>query len=432
MPAAGEPSARARDDAPAPTVLDALAGVASEVIGVLRALSASQPAARADDAVDVEVVTDLGRLAAHGAAWDRLVLGAPRYRPQASFAYVASYLEHLRRPGQPWACLVATHRGRLDGVLPFLVVPTRAAGVTGVHLDAGPLEADLVVRPGREDAVVPALLAALPRAAPRWVSLRFGELQAASPTVTRARRDPGPVVVDVVGASSRLALPRSYDDYLAGFSSRARGNLRRATRKLLALPGARVELVPAARATDDHVDAFVAVEGTGWKAHHGNAICLRPDLTAYYRAATRRLAAAGALEWALLHAHGRIVAAFLMVRMGRKLALDKIAYDASLAQLAPGNVLMGQVIEHAIASGELDELDFLTDHPWNRRWHAEARPCFDVGFFRPAARALLPWYLPAACRRRIDASPLAPRLDRLRRAAAPPTATPGATPGAAP
>src|SRR5574337_989649 len=87
--------------------------------------------------------------------------------------------------------------------------------------------------------------------------------------------------------------------------------------------------------------------------------------------ATRSRAAAGALGWAILRAEGRPIAVFLEERVGRRLALDKIAYEESLEKVAPGNVLLGLVIERAIASGKFDEIDLLTDAEWNRRWQAE-------------------------------------------------------------
>jgi len=373
-----------------------LATLAHDVVDVLRLLRAPHGA---PIDLDLEIVTDLDRLAVHGPAWDRLVLapgGAGRYRPQASYAYVASYLEHLRAPATPWACVIASRHGKLVGVLPFVIEPARAGGV---RLDAAPLEADLVAAPGLAPVVIPTLVGALERAVGRWVALRFGELQACSPTVEHVRADTGAAVVAATGRASYLTLPATYDAYLARLTPHFRQNLRRQTKKLFALPDVRVDFIAARDASAAQLDAFVAVEATGWKARGGNAVARRPELTAYYAAVTRRLAAAGALEWALLHAEGRPVAAFLMVRMGRTLALDKIAYDEALAQVAPGNVLLGKVIEHAIASGAFDELDFLTDHEWNRRWQAETRETYDLTLYRRSARALVPWYLPDVARR---------------------------------
>ena len=96
---------------------------------------------------------------------------------------------------------------------------------------------------------------------------------------------------------------------------------------------------------------------------------------------------------------GRVIAAFLMERVGRRLALDKIAYDGALHQVAPGNVLLGLVIERAIGSGEFDEIDFLTDAEWNRRWQAETRETFEVAIYRRTPRALVPGFFADVARR---------------------------------
>jgi CelD/BcsL family acetyltransferase involved in cellulose biosynthesis len=414
MPHPGDPeTAHAPRDGNAPAELfRVVADVATDVAGVLRELSTLRGPAAGQP--EIAVVTDLDRLAVHAADWDRIAFAGARYRPQASFAYVAAQLEHLRAPGAPWACVVASHAGEFDGALPFLITPTRSAGIHGVHLDAATLEADLVVRPGREAAVATAIFAHLARAAPRGVSLGFGELQDGGPTVSHFRALPGPVVLDVVGRSSFLRLPRSYDEFLAHLSSSFRQNLRRLTKKFFALPGASVEFVPPEQASEAHLAAFIAVEGTGWKASEGNAICRRPELAAYYQSLARRVAGAGALQWSILRVGDRVAAVFLAIKMGRRLALDKIAYDDALSDVAPGNVLMGRVIEHAIASGAIDEIDFLTDHDWNRRWQAETRTTFDVTVYRPSVRALVPWFLPAITRRELRGSPLAQRVDELR------------------
>ena len=248
-----------------------------------------------------------------------------------------------------------------------------------------------------DDALV-TLIGALARAAPRWVTLRFGELQATSPTVERLCTDPGAVVLDHIGRASYLSLPKSNEEYLARLAPSFRKNIARQARKLFALSGAAVEFVDATQATPAHLEAFIATEATGWKARKGNAVARRAELSAYYEAVTQRLARSGALVWTLIHGDQRVLAVGLGVRMGNKLALDKIAYDEAYSAVAPGNVLIAKIVEHAIAGG-MTELYFLTDHEWNRRWQAETRDTYDVAVYRPIARALLPWYLPDLARR---------------------------------
>lgn len=363
-----------------------VSGLAHDVIDVVKTL-----ATRRHPHIDItlDVITDLVRLEEIGPAWDRIVFASPRYRPQASFSYVASYLEHLRPRDVPWACVAARRGGELVGVVAFLIRPAPPRGIAGVELDAASIGADIVESPSDQTAVVPELLASLAQAAPRWVKLKLGELKATSPTVQRSGSDPGPCVLDRVGSASYVRLPVTNDEYLGRLSTSFRKNVQRQARKLFALPNARVDF----DATPAPLDEFIAIEASGWKGTDGNAIARRDELGAYYHAVVRRLAAAGALRWTVIRGDNRVLAAGLGVRMGNRLALDKIAYDQAYKSVGPGNVLVAKVIEQAIAD-HLDEVDFLTDHPWNRNWQADTRATYDVTIYRHTVRALLPWYLP--------------------------------------
>lgn len=370
-----------------------------DVVVAVRSL-ARRPLA-ADDALALDVITELDGLASIGAEWDRLVFTSTRYRPQASHAYVASYLEHLRSPDTPWACIVARRRGALVGVLPFMAAAR--------HLDGESLEADIVVAAGDEARVTSALLAALEEAAPGWIALRLGDLPESSPTVDQSGRAGGhPILLTPSGRASYLVLPATYDAYLATLPSHVRHNLRRQTRRLFEMPGAEVEHVAASEATEAHLDAYIAVEASGWKAREdgGNAIARRTALTAYYRATVSRLAGAGALSWALLRAEGRVIAAMLMERVGDRLVLEKISYDESFSRVAPGSVLVGLVLERAIRSGEITEVDFVTDQPWHRRWATQTRLLYDVGIYGRSLRALMPWYVVGVARRARRGAPV--------------------------
>jgi hypothetical protein len=74
--------------------------------------------------------------------------------------------------------------------------------------------------------------------------------------------------------------------------------------------------------------------------------------------------------------------------------LWKIAYDEAYSAYAPGNVLLLRAIEHAFESPDIDEINCLTDSPWNRDWNMGHRDYFRVTVW---PKRLLP-FLAGYCR----------------------------------
>src|SRR5215471_10619253 len=200
--------------------------------------------------------------------------------------------------------------GSLAGLLPLYAdQPTLLRLLGGIDVSD---YLDLIAPAGREDEVWQSLLQH--RAAER-VEWDLHAIRAASPTMTLlpslAPAHGLQVTSTVEERCPVLALPSSWDDYLATLSSKDRHELRRKMRKLeRELPGVVVRSHDAAEGWDEALSVFLGLHRL---SKVGKARFMDERMERFFHDATLALARAGwARLWFLDH-EGKAVAAFLCV-----------------------------------------------------------------------------------------------------------------------
>ncbi len=343
----------------------------------------------------VVVVDDLAGLEAHADAWDRLALAptAPFAAPFSSHAWIASYLETKLEDGDDaWRCYFAYDGDRLEGVLAGIEAPHRLFGRGRPWLRVPPdfytHEGNVLLDPETAPDAARTLLAGARTHEPGLTGARLGLVREGSGTVQALKAaDQGPVL-DAHDLDGRLIrLEGDWSAYEAKLGRNFRRNLKKA-RNRAKKAGWTYRFLTGAQADPAFLDAFLELEGAGWKGSWGDAVQRTPNAVAFYRALTRRLAARGWLSWHVLEAEGRVVAAHLGVRFGRSIVLVRIAYDESEKRLAPGNLLLAELIERTLETGEYDWIDCITDMPWHEDWAMERLGYAAVRWF---PRGALPW-----------------------------------------
>jgi hypothetical protein len=93
------------------------------------------------------------------------------------------------------------------------------------------------------------------------------------------------------------------------------------------------------RAALEVLDAFLALEASGWKGEAGTAIACLPADTAYIRRMAELFAADDALLIDTLLLDGRAIAMGLLVESGGRRHFLKIAYDETQSRHSPGRTL---------------------------------------------------------------------------------------------
>jgi CelD/BcsL family acetyltransferase involved in cellulose biosynthesis len=169
-------------------------------------------------------------------------------------------------------------------------------------------------------------------------------------------------------------IPRDFAALEAAMAPKKRKEIGR-HRKALEQLGALTFDVAAPRpeGVDPLFDAFVALEGAGWKGQAGTALSHDAPQRAFLRDVCASAAAEDRLRFFFLRQDGRPIAAQLHLQCAGKLWTLKIAYDDTLSKYSPGALLTHEVLRHACAHGLTGFEHLGVAEVWQRRWPVEAR-----------------------------------------------------------
>ena len=107
------------------------------------------------------------------------------------------------------------------------------------------------------------------------------------------------------------------------------------------------------------VEAFLRLEGAGWKGQAGTALASRPEHAAWFREMCTRFREAGRLEVLTLTTRDGIAAMQCNVRAGDVAFHYKSAYDEGLREHRPGMQLLLANLD-SVAEGRVTAMDSLT------------------------------------------------------------------------
>ncbi|MBK8050654.1 MAG: GNAT family N-acetyltransferase [Anaerolineales bacterium] len=251
--------------------------------------------------------------------------------------------------------------GCLVGIAPLyhsLITEGPDTGRPWLHL-VGCLEVsdylDLIVERGWEGPVFGAFATWLMSPdAPKWDGIDLCNLPEASLTY----RDLPPLFA-AAGCQTEIfqedtapqfALPRRYEDYLQEMvEKKQRHEIRRKQRRAEREAEIGLYLVGPEHVLEAEVDDFVALQRA---SREDKADFMTPEMRRFFSAVARRMLDAGHLRLFFLTINGEKAAALFAFEYDRRFWLYTSGYDpAAYAQLSPGWVLLGYIIQYAIASG---------------------------------------------------------------------------------
>jgi CelD/BcsL family acetyltransferase involved in cellulose biosynthesis len=317
-------------------------------------------------------------LARWRADWQSLVDSTDRASFVQAPAWISSYLGALAARPDDVCFIAARFDGRLQAILalehvrhgPAGIGPASLRLITGDHLPLADIAGDASA-PG----LWPGLLRWLERdSGLAWSALFAAGLCAdgsfAGTLRTAPARQRG--VFQTCHPSLWLDCSADVAHALRDVSKSHRVNVRRLTRRAREIGPLDYEIVTAPGRLDAAFDAFLQVEGSGWKAQQGSAIRLHTELVAFYRGLMEQFGTRGECRINLLRLNGAVIAAQFGVIAGRQLNLLKIGYAEEHANLAPGHLIMQHTIESVCADAGLDRLSFVTHPPWAALWKPES------------------------------------------------------------
>ncbi len=332
----------------------------------------------------IEKIHDLNQLSSYSDSWNKLAFNAPQKLPTLSYAWVASFYEHMLLPGESWLCLMAMKGEELVGVLPVVISPHRVFGLKRPHLrtphNSHTFSVDFLVAGGMEHEVLPELLESLLQLQPNAFGFFLDRLTGDSPTLSilRSGWKNATILKEFNGFGSYLKIMGSFEEYRKRLDHKFTKNLTRRRKKLSCSAEIQTEILSGPDAGKNQLARFMKVESSGWKGRAGTAIELSPPLVSFYSTLTSRLSRLGWLEWHFLSVGDKTVAGSLAVKMGRTLVGLKIGYDEEFSTYSPGHLLIEQLIERAYREQDIDEINAVTDMAWNAVWGMDKRPHFNL------------------------------------------------------
>jgi CelD/BcsL family acetyltransferase involved in cellulose biosynthesis len=242
-----------------------------------------------------------------------------------------------------------------------------------------------------DDDAATALARSLCATGARRLALRF--LGASDcDTIAGAARDAG------YRTHGRTLLRSPYVDLSAGWAgfeqalgASANKAMRRRRRRLAELGEVTLEAADGSAQLDDRYGELVRLEGLGWKGEQGTAIGSRPETLRFYRDVAEWAAQRGWLRIHLLRLDGTPIAAAYGLRAHGVHASMKIGHDPAHQKLAPGVMLMHDVIREACDEG-LRTVELLGDEdPLKRSWTSLSREWRSLDAFAPTAGGRAEW-----------------------------------------
>jgi CelD/BcsL family acetyltransferase involved in cellulose biosynthesis len=154
-----------------------------------------------------------------------------------------------------------------------------------------------------------------------------------------------------------------------------------------------MESYPAAGEVDAVLNAFAAVERSGWKGRRGASLAKRPDLRGFFRRYCRRAAERKRLRVMALSFGAEAAAMELSVEAYDRIWQLKIRYCDAFAQYYPG-LLVTEASVRSSLDRHLEAYEFLgVAEPWEQRWQPDERDCRLVASYPLSARGMV-----GACR----------------------------------
>jgi len=171
-------------------------------------------------------------------------------------------------------------------------------------------------------------------------------------------------------------------------NSGRRSDLRRMRQRAERAGGLRVEFLrPQAEEMPALLDLAIAIEAASWKIQTPHALIHNPLGQRFMRDYMARAAQAGIARVAFLYIGEQPAAMQLAAASGDAYWLFKIGYDATLASMAPGQLLM-QASIRACAEAGLQRFEMLgTAAEWTRVWTRDESPSWRLEAYPPCAHS---------------------------------------------
>jgi CelD/BcsL family acetyltransferase involved in cellulose biosynthesis len=322
------------------------------------------------------------------AVWDCLAHAIPFRRT----AWLQSWWEHYQANGVLFVLQVTDQQGAVVGIAPWYLEQSLRHGRVIRPLGSGPVCSEYlsILATDEHRQEVAAALAQWLAAAARghygaencWDLLDLVAWDAADPMLAFFAQHLEAVGNDVFRRPAmscwRIALPDTWDAYLAAISKSHRRGLQRIDKRWLQPGKARVHTVSTHEQLNSVMDALIRLH----QARHrqlGRPGCFASrQFTGFLRSAARELLSEQMLRLDWLEVEGQTLAVEFNLVSDDTLYNYLGGVNTQRTDIAPGNTLLLAALRTSVGEGKRS-FDFLRgDEAYKFRWNVREHPCIDL------------------------------------------------------
>jgi len=389
------------------------------------------------DALQIEILTELSALERFEPEWAELFQRIPSASPHLSPQWLLACWKHFARGWRLRFC-IARRSGRVVAVLPLMLGRERVGPiwrrVLRFAMDGWPNSNDALVEDGESDALREVLVV-LSRERPRWAQCRLSGVLPSSVAYSQLKNVGGdathPAVLQQQDTAT-IALPSTWQDYRGQLGKSMKNNLRYYSNKLASEGPVRFERIGLTPLRPEEAPRFqtllddvLSVHPYTWQARASFGTSIgEPAAEPFFREVSHNLAAAGMLDLSVVYAGSRPVSFMWGVARSGRISIAKIGFDQRLEKCRPGQLHMARLIEDSIGMGATEISLGGENLPFKVQWAREAQPVYRLYLYpRRPLPTLVRWWVHKRRKQRVGSKASAqarPRsLSRLRRSGPP-------------
>lgn len=188
-----------------------------------------------------------------------------------------------------------------------------------------------------------------------------------------------------------VPLAGRFEEYFQSLTPKLRSNIKRYFKKLAEDGRPPRLLVRSTRGeVEEAVTRYAVLEASGWKGQQGTALGSSDHQQRFYAELLCAAAAEGRARIYELYFGDKLVASRLGYQRGGMLVMLKTTYDETEAKLAPGRVLLHDVLKREFERKEFHSVEFYTDANADlMAWSTRQRWIYHLSLYRHSQMAPL-------------------------------------------
>ena len=351
--------------------------------------------------VEIDVVDSNEALASLRDEWDALLTKAEGVSVFVSWEWNHHWWRHYGK-GHQLRVLTARQDGRLTGILPLYIqqtavyraCPVRLLRLVGTGGDTSPDYLGPLLEPVGAGPTAAALARYLLDELPGWDVLQLSDLTAESAFWSELNAQCGarglPRSAGISANIAYMALPASWEDYLASVHRDRRYTIRNTRRKFETQHKGRFYVHADEAGIDQPLDSLIRLHHRRWQAAKVEKHAFSsPEYVGFHRDVIHACARRGWIRFYCIDAGDVPVAVFYCYRFRGQIYYFQAGFNPDFERLRPGLVLIGYAVEHAIREGN-QVFDFLRgDHEYKNQWGKSTRDTHTLTAYRPGLRAFV-------------------------------------------